>query len=160
MSQQNAASDAIAPAVPFAEIRSGNLMALPRGWTIAPWLSAWSTAQIGVQPTGLMVLQELGLLDPLARLASPINRLFGRSVPSGRVVLDVRYEALQAGWRALGVHRAALFDVLHEAAIEVDDRAGIQAGGEFDRSAVVNDVGAAAAGADLQGARGLGQDGG
>jgi glucose/mannose transport system permease protein len=35
------------------EIRNGNLMALPHDWTAAPWLAAWSTAQIGVQPTGL-----------------------------------------------------------------------------------------------------------
>src|SRR5690349_11132510 len=38
---------------PLDEIRTGNLMALPHDWTIAPWLSAWSTAQIGVQPIGL-----------------------------------------------------------------------------------------------------------
>ena len=38
---------------PLDEIRSGNLMALPIDWTVAPWLTAWSTAQIGVQPTGL-----------------------------------------------------------------------------------------------------------
>ncbi len=38
---------------PLDEIRSGNLMALPGDWTIEPWLTAWSTAQIGVQPTGL-----------------------------------------------------------------------------------------------------------
>ena len=38
---------------PLDEIRSGNLMALPHAWTIEPWLTAWSTAQIGVQPTGL-----------------------------------------------------------------------------------------------------------
>lgn len=38
---------------PLEEIRAGNVMALPIEWTIEPWLSAWSTAQIGVQPTGL-----------------------------------------------------------------------------------------------------------
>ena len=38
---------------PLDEIRGGNLMALPIEWTIQPWLTAWSTAQIGVQPTGL-----------------------------------------------------------------------------------------------------------
>ena len=38
---------------PLDEIRAGNLMALPVDWTVAPWLTAWSTAQIGVQPTGL-----------------------------------------------------------------------------------------------------------
>ena len=39
---------------PLAEIRGGNMLALPQSYTIAPWLSAWSTAQIGVQPTGLL----------------------------------------------------------------------------------------------------------
>ena len=38
---------------PLSEITGGNMMALPREWTLAPWFSAWSTAQIGVQPTGL-----------------------------------------------------------------------------------------------------------
>src|ERR1700754_4301131 len=38
---------------PLEEIRQGQMLALPGEWTIAPWLSAWSTAQIGVQPTGL-----------------------------------------------------------------------------------------------------------
>ena len=38
---------------PLDEIRSGSLMALPLTWTVEPWLTAWSTAQVGVQPTGL-----------------------------------------------------------------------------------------------------------
>ncbi|MEO1249915.1 MAG: carbohydrate ABC transporter permease, partial [Pseudomonadota bacterium] len=38
---------------PLEEIRGGNMLALPQVFTIEPWLSAWSTAQIGVQPTGL-----------------------------------------------------------------------------------------------------------
>jgi glucose/mannose transport system permease protein len=38
---------------PLSEITGGNMMALPREWTIEPWLAAWSTAQIGVEPTGL-----------------------------------------------------------------------------------------------------------
>jgi glucose/mannose transport system permease protein len=38
---------------PLDEIREGNMLELPQTFTIAPWLSAWSTAQIGVQPTGL-----------------------------------------------------------------------------------------------------------
>lgn len=37
----------------LAEIRGGNMLAFPQDWTIAPWKSAWSTAQIGVQATGL-----------------------------------------------------------------------------------------------------------
>ena len=39
---------------PLDEIRSGNMLALPQVFTIEPWLSAWSTAQIGVEPTGLV----------------------------------------------------------------------------------------------------------
>lgn len=35
------------------EIRGGDMLALPRRFTIEPWLSAWGTAQIGVEPTGL-----------------------------------------------------------------------------------------------------------
>jgi glucose/mannose transport system permease protein len=38
---------------PLDEIRGGNMMALPNNWTLDPWFSAWSTAQIGVEPTGL-----------------------------------------------------------------------------------------------------------
>lgn len=38
---------------PLSEITGGNMIAFPRVWTIEPWLAAWSTAQIGVEPTGL-----------------------------------------------------------------------------------------------------------
>ena len=38
---------------PLSEITGGNMMALPQVWTLEPWKSAWSTAQIGVEPTGL-----------------------------------------------------------------------------------------------------------
>ncbi|MDQ0326231.1 glucose/mannose transport system permease protein [Rhodopseudomonas julia] len=38
---------------PLEEIRSGNLIAPPQHWTLQPWLSAWSEAQVGVQATGL-----------------------------------------------------------------------------------------------------------
>ena len=32
-----------------------------------------------------------------------------------KLILDVRYSALGKGWRALAIHRAALFGTLHEA---------------------------------------------
>jgi glucose/mannose transport system permease protein len=35
------------------EIRGGNMLALPRYFTIEPWLKAWDSAQIGVDPSGL-----------------------------------------------------------------------------------------------------------
>ena len=38
---------------PLEEIQAGGMMNLPNVWTFEPWLKAWSTAQIGVDPTGL-----------------------------------------------------------------------------------------------------------
>ena len=38
---------------PLDEIRGGNMLSLPLAFTTAPWASAWSSAQIGVEPTGL-----------------------------------------------------------------------------------------------------------
>lgn len=69
-----------------------------------------------LQPTGLSVLAELDLLPALLALGCPIDFIRGR-IPSGRVVLNVRYDALGRGWRALAVHRAALFGVLHGAVV-------------------------------------------
>ena len=69
-----------------------------------------------IQPTGLAVLERLGLADDIRSLSSPIARLFGTAQPSGRIILDVRYTALgrNAG-SGLGTHRASLFAVLFEA---------------------------------------------
>jgi salicylate hydroxylase len=69
-----------------------------------------------LQPTGLAVLRALGLGEAVLAAGAKIDRLFGRVVPSGRVVLDVRYEWLRRpGMFGIGIHRAALFDLLHQA---------------------------------------------
>lgn len=69
-----------------------------------------------LQPTGLTVLADLGLLDDILALGSRIDRLHGADASTGRTVLDVRYDA-QSGRRfGLAVHRAALFGVLFRAA--------------------------------------------
>jgi 2-polyprenyl-6-methoxyphenol hydroxylase-like FAD-dependent oxidoreductase len=70
-----------------------------------------------LQPTGLAVLHELGLWREIVGLGAPLDRLVGTDAKSGRVVLDVRYDALRGGGRGLGVHRAALFGVLHRAVL-------------------------------------------
>jgi 2-polyprenyl-6-methoxyphenol hydroxylase-like FAD-dependent oxidoreductase len=71
-----------------------------------------------IQPTGLAVLDRLGLASALTASASPVDRLLGKAEPSGRTVLDVRYEWLRRpGARGYGVHRAALFDILHRAVL-------------------------------------------
>ena len=70
-----------------------------------------------LQPTGQAVLHDLGLLGAMRQLGAPIERLCGTDARSGRVVLDVRYDQLWSGGVGLSVHRAALFNVLHDAVV-------------------------------------------
>jgi glucose/mannose transport system permease protein len=64
---------------PLDEIRQGNMLALPHQWTIEPWLSAWSTAQIGVQPTGLKpyFLNSILMVVPAVFLSTMLGALNG-----------------------------------------------------------------------------------
>ena len=64
---------------PLSEITGGNMMALPKQWTIAPWLKAWSTAQIGVEPTGLKpyFINSLMMVVPAVIISSIIGALNG-----------------------------------------------------------------------------------
>ncbi|MBO6726062.1 MAG: FAD-dependent monooxygenase [Rhizobiaceae bacterium] len=70
-----------------------------------------------LQPTGLAALDALGLLPAILACGNRIERLYGTDARSGRVVLDVGYGGYGNGRFGLGVHRAALFDVLHNAAL-------------------------------------------
>ena len=70
-----------------------------------------------LQPTGLTVLNDLGLLNEILNLGSRIDRLHGTDAESGRTVLDVRYDARSGGRFGIAVHRAALFGVLYRAAL-------------------------------------------
>ncbi|TGQ17090.1 MULTISPECIES: NAD(P)/FAD-dependent oxidoreductase [unclassified Mesorhizobium] len=70
-----------------------------------------------LQPTGLTVLADLGLLDEILPLGSRIERLHGTDAKSGRTVLEVRYDARRGRRFGLAVHRAALFGVLYRAAL-------------------------------------------
>lgn len=70
-----------------------------------------------LQPTGQAVLADLGLLDRVFELGTPIDGLLGHDARTGRVVLDVRYAALKSAGQGLGIHRATLFNVLHDAAV-------------------------------------------
>ncbi|PNU02205.1 FAD-dependent oxidoreductase [Novosphingobium guangzhouense] len=67
-----------------------------------------------LQPTGMAVLSRIGLLDDALARGARIDRLFGKA--GKRVVLDVRYSALRhSGMFGIGIHRASLFAILHEA---------------------------------------------
>jgi len=71
-----------------------------------------------IQPTGFAVLRQLGLADALLDHGARVDRLHGEAGSSGRIVLDVRYRALgkEAGF-GVGVHRATLFAILHDAVV-------------------------------------------
>jgi len=64
---------------PLSEITGGNMMALPRVWTLAPWASAWSTAQIGIEPTGLKpyFLNSILMVVPAVAISSMVGALNG-----------------------------------------------------------------------------------
>lgn len=70
-----------------------------------------------LQATGLTVLHDLRLFHAIVALGARIDRLYGTDAESGRAVLDVRYATRQGGRFGLAVHRAALFGVLHRAAL-------------------------------------------
>jgi 2-polyprenyl-6-methoxyphenol hydroxylase-like FAD-dependent oxidoreductase len=79
-----------------------------------------------LQPTGLAVLDALGLYGEIAALGARVERLIGTDAKSGRVVLDVGYRPLGPDVHAIAVHRAALFNVLHDAVVA--DRLSIRTG--------------------------------
>jgi 2-polyprenyl-6-methoxyphenol hydroxylase-like FAD-dependent oxidoreductase len=68
-----------------------------------------------LQPTGLAVLAAMGLEGEMRAHGRAISHMGGRTA-SGRLVLDVGYDALAPGLCALAVHRSALFGVLLQAA--------------------------------------------
>jgi len=64
-----------------------------------------------LQPTGLQVLWELGLLASALRHGRIVRRLYGET-PCGRAVMDMRYADLSAALYGLGMQRGALFSLL------------------------------------------------
>ena len=67
-----------------------------------------------LQPSGLQVLWEMGLLDAVRAHAAPVHRLHG-DTPCGRTVMDMRYDQLDRRLYGLGMQRGALFSLLHSA---------------------------------------------
>ena len=71
-----------------------------------------------IQPVGQMVLAQVGALERALALGTPITRMHGVEARSGRRVLDVRYDLNDPRAFGLGIHRAALFEVLLGALVE------------------------------------------
>ena len=67
-----------------------------------------------LQPSGLQVLWQMGLLDAVRAHAAPVHRLYG-DTPCERAVMDMRYDGLDARLHGLGMQRGALFSLLDQA---------------------------------------------
>jgi glucose/mannose transport system permease protein len=82
---------------PLDEIRGGNLMALPVHWTAEPWFTAWSTAQIGVQPTGLKpyFINSFLLVIPAVVISTLIGAL------NGYILTQYRFRGAQLLFAAM-----------------------------------------------------------
>lgn len=64
---------------PLSEITGGNMIATPGEWTTAPWAAAWSTAQIGVDPTGLRpyFINSILMVVPAVAISTLLGALNG-----------------------------------------------------------------------------------
>jgi glucose/mannose transport system permease protein len=64
---------------PLDEIRRGDMLALPDILTLEPWRSAWGTAQIGVQPTGLKpyFLNSILMVVPAVLISTLLGAING-----------------------------------------------------------------------------------
>lgn len=67
-----------------------------------------------IQPTGLYVLEQLGLAARIRASGARVDRLLGATA-RGRNVMDLRYADLAPGWHGIGIHRRALSGTLWSA---------------------------------------------
>lgn len=64
---------------PLEEITGGNMMSLPAAPTLEPWKSAWSTAQIGVEATGLRpyFMNSILMVVPAVTISTVLGAMNG-----------------------------------------------------------------------------------
>ncbi|MXP08692.1 FAD-dependent oxidoreductase [Pseudoblastomonas halimionae] len=70
-----------------------------------------------LQPTGMAVLDAMGLLPQIARHGARIDGLLGHE-EHGRTALDSPYRQLSSTAFGIGIHRASLFGELYDAVCE------------------------------------------
>ncbi len=71
-----------------------------------------------LQPTGLAVLEQLGLRARVEQLGQTIGGMLGRVAPGGKIVLDINYHVLAGNLYGVAIHRASLFHVLYGAVLK------------------------------------------
>ena len=75
-------------------------------------------AGLMLQPTGMSVLNDLGLLENVISSGQRMNRILGTDAKSGKTILNVHYHHLGKGRFGLGIHRHALFKALYDTALD------------------------------------------
>jgi glucose/mannose transport system permease protein len=105
---------------PLDEIRQGNMLALPHQWTIEPWLSAWSTAQIGVSPTGLKpyFLNSVLMVVPAVAISTVLGALNGYVLtkwrfPGDNIVFGMMLLACFIPFQIVLIPSARILGLLH-----------------------------------------------
>jgi 2-polyprenyl-6-methoxyphenol hydroxylase-like FAD-dependent oxidoreductase len=71
-------------------------------------------AGIMMQPSGLLVLERLGLAEGVLERGARVDRLECETT-EGKALLKLRYDALGKGLYGLGLHRGVLFETLYGA---------------------------------------------
>jgi 2-polyprenyl-6-methoxyphenol hydroxylase-like FAD-dependent oxidoreductase len=74
-----------------------------------------------LQPSGMEVLRELGILEPVLERAAKVTRLHVVK-PSGRTLFDLHYDDLYPGCFGAGLHRPVLLEKM----IELMTREGVR----------------------------------
>jgi 2-polyprenyl-6-methoxyphenol hydroxylase-like FAD-dependent oxidoreductase len=74
-------------------------------------------AGIMMQPSGLLVLERLGLAERVLARGAKVDRLLCET-SAGRSILDLRYDALGDDLYGVGLHRGVLFETLFGALAE------------------------------------------
>jgi 2-polyprenyl-6-methoxyphenol hydroxylase-like FAD-dependent oxidoreductase len=103
-------------------------------------------AGIMMQPSGLLVLERLGLAKRVIDRGSRVARLVCET-PEGVPVLDLHYAMLAEGLFGVGLHRGVLFETLHGALVasRAEVRCGVAVGrvrpGRSNKVEVVDDDG-------------------
>ncbi len=71
----------------LAEIRKGNMMAIPAEFSLQYWYKAWSTAQIGVNPTGLKPYfwNSIKMVIPAVSISTILGALSGYVLSKWRI---------------------------------------------------------------------------
>ncbi len=114
-----------------------------RGWSVTVLEAFERPGPVGsgllLQPSGLGALGALGLADAALACGARVDRLDGKD-PQGRQVLLMDYARWRRDAFGLGIHRAVLFDLLHQAlpaaGIEVVTSAQVTAVEDFARPVV------------------------